>query len=72
MTSLTTELYGILSSVISLYLVWLQNKHRYPGIKTFPEVKIYSDNKEAIEKSNEEAKRLNISEYLKPKYDLEC
>ena len=54
MTSLTTELYSILSTVICTYIVWIQHRHRYLGIKNFPAVTIYSGNKEAINKSNEE------------------
>ena len=71
MTSLTTELYGLLTTVICIFLVWTQNKNKYPGIRSFPPVNIYLDNKEAIDKANTKPEKLNVSEFLKPEYDLE-
>ena len=71
MTSLTTEMYGILATIICSFLVWKQHYHKYPGIKSFPSITVYSDNKEAIGKANEEKQRFNTSEFLKPEYDLE-
>ena len=71
MTSLTTELYGLLTTVICIFLVWTQNKNKYTGIRSFPPVKVYLDNKEAIDKANTKPEKLNVSEFLKPEYDLE-
>lgn len=71
MTSLTSEMYGVLATTVCVYCIWKQNQHRYPGISTFPAVKVYLDNKEAIDKANAKTTKLNVSEHLKPEYDLE-
>ena len=69
-TSLTAELYGILGTVTLVLILWKANEGRISQFET-RSITIFSDNKEAIKKCNEETQRLNVSQHLRPEYDLE-
>lgn len=68
MTSLTTELYGLLAVTIFLYTL-----QQHYNIKQNHKCKvaIYCDNQQAINMANEMEPPINISKTLVPEYDLQ-
>ena len=68
MTSLTTELHGIIANLVILKL--LEKKHDNLQTQYVFTYKITADNKEALKKGNEVPLPLNIGETLKGDYDL--
>ena len=70
-TSLTTELFGLLATTLCTFLLWKCNEFHPAMRNKQPSLAIYSDNKEAIGKCNEEAEDLNVSDHRRPEYDIE-
>ena len=68
MSSLTTELYGLIATTLSIYLICKQQRIQDDGKKC--KMVIYADNKEAPKREKEIHEFINISETLKPEYDL--
>lgn len=58
-TSLTTELLSILATMFFGFLLWKSHEAQLSMINNKLQITVYSDNKGAIGKSNEEAKGLN-------------
>ena len=71
MTSLTCEMYGILGTILLIFSIWKRYENDLQHHNSL-QVTIYLDNKEAIEKAAEKNEKLNVSEFMKPEYDLEC
>ena len=69
-TSLTAELYGILGTVLLFTILWKTHEDKFPASRARV-IKLVSDNKEDIDKCNEDKQRMNVSQHLKPEYNLE-
>ena len=67
MTSLTTEMYGILSTTILILCLTKDNRIENPSSLSVP---VYCDNEQAINMCNDKKPCLNISETLQPENDL--
>ena len=63
-------MYGLLGMVILTYALW---KRYELALMEYVDlvVKVFSDNKEAISKAYEKGTKLNVSEFMKPEYDVE-
>ena len=68
MTSLTSEMFGILGTLIVVYILSLHNDENIERQKHA--IYIYSDNKEAIKRSTDRPELLNVSEHMKSEYDV--
>ena len=70
MTSLTSEFYGALATMLLLFVVQLQ----YNDLLRFTKnnkIVVWIDNKDAIKRSAELQERMNVSEMMVPEYDIE-
>ena len=68
---LATELLGLLATTLCTFLLW-ESHETHPSMrKRKLQITVYSDNKEAIGKCNEEALDLNVTEHRQAEYDLE-
>ena len=67
-SSLTTELYGILATNIIIYVVL---QHHEIENEASIEIVVTTDNKQAIQTAQQCTSPINISETLKPEYDLQ-
>ena len=66
MTSTTTEYYGAIAMTIMLLI--LETKYKIDVQRH--SIELYCDNKEVVEKANNDDQILNISETIRPDYDL--
>ena len=67
-TSLTTELYGLLATTISLLVLTKTHQHR---IVPSASATLTSDNEQAVKMAKEYEPAINISDTLKPEYDVQ-
>ena len=68
MTSLTSEMFGILGTLIVVYIISLHNSQNDDSNRSV--IHIFSDNKEAIQRSSDRPEPLNVSEHMKAEYDV--
>ena len=71
MTSLTSEMYGALATLLLLYAVFIHYKDFLPLEHHMHGIKIWIDNIETINRATEQKQRMNISEFWVPEYDPE-
>ena len=69
MTSLTTELYGILATVITALVIALLHEDK---ITSKASILIVSDNPHAIKMATSAPSIINISDTLQPEYDIQA
>lgn len=71
MTSLTSEMYGALATILLTYAVYIHYKDLLPLSKNMKNISIWIDNKETIKRSTTDKQRMNVSEFWAPEYDVE-